>query len=207
GKPTPRGVVPSATGVLNLCTAVCRRPSPACHPQAVPRPAPRSTLETHPKPSQRAALQAPPAVDRGDAASRRRGSGDTFPETLGQKYRLIYLLCCRCCQAPWRMFFSSLLDAVAPGLDGSGAFLWCGDLASRTTVSPCGFSRPSPVSRGVLSAMSNLRLCLALRVRSPPWMPLEEARDRTTRGQGRDVVSTQMLPNHLSTDAARLVWR
>src|SRR5215470_4874754 len=94
-----------------------------------------------------------------------------------------YLLCCRGCQAPWRMFFSSLLDAVALGLDGSGAFLWCGDLASRTTVSPCGFSRPSPVSRGVWSAMSNLRLSLALRVRSPPWMPLEDAIDRTTRGQ------------------------
>src|SRR5215831_7818910 len=76
--------------------------------------------------------------------------------------------------------FSSILDTVARGLDGSGAFLWCGNLASRPLVSPCGLSRPSTVSRCVLSAMSNVRRGIALRVRSPPWMPLEEARDRTT---------------------------
>jgi hypothetical protein len=99
------------------------------------------------------------------------------------KGRLKFLLCCRCCQAPLCMFFPSILDTVAPGLDCAGAFLWCGNLASRTTFCPCGLSRPSTVSRCVLSARSNLRLCLALRVRSPPWMPLEEARDRTTRGE------------------------
>src|SRR5712691_3421216 len=94
-----------------------------------------------------------------------------------------FLLCCRCCQAPLCMFFSSILNAVALGLACSGAFLWCGNLASRTTVSPCGLSHPSTVSRCVLSAISNGRLCIALRVRSPPWMPLEDAIDRTTRGQ------------------------
>jgi hypothetical protein len=54
------------------------------------------------------------------------------------------------------MFFSSIVDAVAPGLDGAGAVRWCGDLASRPTVSPCGLARPSTVSRGGLSAMSHL---------------------------------------------------
>ena len=94
------------------------------------------------------------------------------------KCRLKFFLCCRCCQAPLRMFFPSILDAVAPGLDCSGSFLWCGDLASRPTVSPCGFSRPSTVARSVLSAMSNVRLGIALRVRAPPWMPLKDAIDR-----------------------------
>ncbi len=38
--------------------------------------------------------------------------------------------------SPLCMFFSSLLDAVILGLDGSSAFLSCGNLASHTTVSP-----------------------------------------------------------------------
>src|SRR2546425_692000 len=43
------------------------------------------------RPSQRASLQAQVAGHRGAAASRRWGSGGALPQTLGQKYRLIYL--------------------------------------------------------------------------------------------------------------------
>src|SRR5262249_30171000 len=90
-KPTPRGVVPSAPGVLSLGTPMCHRPSPACHHLPSPGPHPRSTLEPHPKSSQRADLQAPAAVYRGDAASRRRGAGGALPQPLEPKYRLFYL--------------------------------------------------------------------------------------------------------------------
>src|SRR2546427_11464956 len=90
-KSTTRGVVPSATCVLNLGTPGCHRPSPACHHRSCPAPRPRSTLETPPEPLQRADLQAQVAGHRGAAASRRRGSGGALPQTPEQKYRLIYL--------------------------------------------------------------------------------------------------------------------
>ena len=51
-----------------------------------------------------------------------------------------------------------------------------------------------------------MRRCIALRMKSPPWIPLEDTIDRTTRGEWLAVVSTQMLPNYLSTDVARLTY-
>ena len=57
------------------------------------------------------------------------------------------LLCCRCCQAPFRMFFSlPALNAVSHRPDRSGGFLWRWDLTSPTTFSPCGLAGPSPDS-------------------------------------------------------------
>ncbi len=151
-------------------------------PQPGRRPAP--SPPSWPCPAARAGgLQPLRPRARGSAGARGRGARQRGAQAARGKGRLNFLLCCRCCQAPLCMFFSSILDTVAPGLDCSGAFLGCGDLASRTTSCPCGLSRPSTVSRCVLSARSHLRLCLALRVRSPPCMPLEDARDRTTRGE------------------------
>jgi len=57
------------------------------------------------------------------------------------------LLCCRCCQAPFRMFFSlPALNAVSHRPDRSGGFLWRWDLTSPTTFYPCGLAGPSPDS-------------------------------------------------------------
>src|SRR2546425_12703991 len=80
---------------------------------------------------------------------------------------------------PCVCFFLHSGRAVAPDHDCSGAFLWYGHPASRTTDVPCGLSHPSTVSRCLLSAISNLSLCSPLRVRSPPRMALEDAIDRT----------------------------
>ena len=44
--------------------------------------------------------------------------------------------------SPLVYIFSSIQDTVAPGLECSGAFLWCGDLTSRTTFCPCGLLTP-----------------------------------------------------------------
>jgi hypothetical protein len=75
------------------------------------------------------------------------------------------------------------------------------------TGSPCGLSHPATSARCLLSAMSHLRLCIALRVRSPPGMAREDARERPPGGEWRDVVSPQRLPQHLRPDAARRSWR
>jgi hypothetical protein len=72
------------------------------------------------------------------------------------------------------------------------------------TTDPTG---KAPVSRKYESAMSNLRLRCSLHLRSPPGMPREDALDRSTRGHRFDVMSTQMVANHLSTDPSRLAWR
>ncbi len=70
---------------------------------------------------------------------------------VGSGKCIFLLLCCRCCQAPLWMFFPSILDALVLGLDCSGAFLWCGNLVSRTPFSPCELSRPSTVSQCILA--------------------------------------------------------
>src|SRR5438128_11633030 len=80
-----RGVVPSTTCVLNLCTPMCHPPSPACHPRPCPDPRPRSTLETPPEPRQRADLQAQVAGPRGAAASRWWGRRRGAPADTGAK--------------------------------------------------------------------------------------------------------------------------
>jgi hypothetical protein len=46
-------------------------------------------------------------VGAGGRAARWHGTGWTH--AASGKGRLNFLLCCRCCQAPWRMFFSSIL--------------------------------------------------------------------------------------------------
>ena len=86
--------------------------------------------------------------------------------------------------------FSSLPDTVILGLDCSSAFLECGNLASRTTVSLYGLSHLSTIPQYVLSTRSTVRRCIALRMTSPPWMPLEDARDGPTRGECVAVVPT-----------------
>jgi len=90
--------------------------------------------------------------------------------------------------------FSSFLDAVAPGLDCSGRLPLAVGTSRLARLSLRAGSHAHHRFSRRLEPMSNLRLCIALRGKVPSLDAAEDARDRTTRGQGLDVVSTQMLP-------------
>ena len=80
---------------------------------------PLSHPERHVQTAPRRSAPCPRALPPGGALTRWRR----------KKCRLKFLLCCRCCQAPLRIF-SSLrsLGAVSHGPDRSGGFLWRWDL-------------------------------------------------------------------------------
>ena len=106
------------------------------------------------------------------------------------------LLCCRCCQAPFRMFFSlPALNAVSHRPDRSGGFLWRWDLTSPTTFSPCGSKHPSPDA-----------LCVCRREPEGPEEATPSLRRRASQARKcngppppaprprRDAASTKRLP-------------
>src|SRR5262249_42108412 len=114
---------------------------PPCHNRPSRGPRPRAPLWLQPPPSCTAcpgrAVRWCGPLQRAAAACWGREQREAPAVVTGahegcatgraaRKCRIFYLLCCRCCQAPLGMFFPSILDAVAPGLDCSGAFLWWG---------------------------------------------------------------------------------
>jgi hypothetical protein len=136
-----------------------------------PRPSPRTPLEASPSPILRgmsrprfAALRL--AAGRSGELPRRAGgagrgvrkrwpparrAGERATGGAARKGRLNFLLCCRCCQAPLKIFsFLHSLGAVSHRPDRSGGFLWRWDLSSPTTFYPCGLHHPSPDALCVL---------------------------------------------------------
>src|SRR6266478_5319998 len=74
---------------------------------------------------------------------------------------------------PCVCFFLHSGHTVAPGHDCSGAFLWYGNPASRTTGSPCGLSHPATISR----SYRNLHFVAGLK---SPWLKGERGGERAS---------------------------
>jgi len=138
------------------------------------------------------------------------GPGGALPETPGQKDRLNFLLCCRCCQALLHIFSSPhSLGSVSHRPEPSGGFfgaqtsrLQCPSTRADADTINTGCHFPTTEMRETTGDLRWDRVRVHLLC-----LTVENAIDRATGGKRLDAALPEMVANHASADRARPVWR